>query len=62
MTMFEEIHNVTRLEEEIHRMYQNEARQLYKRDDFTSESDMIQIKIITRKLLTKTRGNLVSNN
>lgn len=54
MTMFEEIHNVTRLEGEI--------LNVQKRDDFTGQSEMIQIKIITRKLSTKIRENLLSNN
>lgn len=52
MTMFEEIHNVTRLE----------ILHVQKRDDFTGQSEMIQIKIITRKLSTKIRENLLSNN
>ena len=54
MTMFEEIHNVTRLEGEI--------LHVQKRDDFTGQSEMIPIKIITRKLSTKIRENLLSNN
>lgn len=54
MTMFEEIHNVTRLEGEI--------LHVQKRDDFTGQNEMIQIKIITRKLSKKIRENLLSNN
>ena len=53
MTMFEEIHNVTRLEGEI--------LHVQKRDDFTGQSEMIQIKI-TCKLSTKIRENLLLNN
>lgn len=53
MTMFEEIHNVTRLEGEI--------LHVQKRDDFTGQSEMIQIKIITCKLSTKIRENLLPN-
>lgn len=54
MTMFEEIHNVTRPEGEIFHVQ--------KRDDFTGQSEMIQIKIITRKLSRNIRENLLSNN
>lgn len=56
MTMFEEIHNVTRLEGD------HEILHVQKRDDFTGQSEMIQIKIITCKLSTKIRENLLSNN